>query len=138
LGIGRGDGGTLTVQPVQALPPLPGLLVQGALLGRQHANGLLDLVHALALLDQTRLCLALCTLQRGQALRQLLQPRGQHLGLLGGADLLLVQRHQRLGGGLGAGELGSGGSDIGQDPGGLRQPLGAELRVLEGRRELEG
>ncbi len=77
--VGRRQRMALGLQAFAALPELSAVLVDAALLGRQHLNLLLPLRHARALLAGVGLALAPAVFQRRQGLRLLLNLRHQLL-----------------------------------------------------------
>ena len=82
--VGRGQGVAVSAQALVAGVELAALLVQAALLGGQHANLLLHLHHAGALLAGAGLRLAQSVFQVGQLHGLLFELGGQQLGALFG------------------------------------------------------
>ena len=82
FGLGRSQGVAVSQQAIAPLALLAHLLVDAALLGRQHLNLLLHLRHAAALLIGLLLRVAQSVFQRGQLLGLLLHLRFEDGGLL--------------------------------------------------------
>ena len=93
-GIVHTQGLAVGAQAVAALVELAALFIQAALLGGQHANGLLHAHHGLALGVGLRLGLAVCVFVRGQLGGLVFDLRGQNLGLLFGIHALPAQGFQ--------------------------------------------